>query len=302
MQHAAAATACPTSPDDPQLDRPAETVSARTVPERIAALLHTVRIILGFGRHLEATAKQRSATPEFNAIAACFGTGRLFAIMAHLQRGILRATALENVLLARAARGRDIAVGVPRRHVITELTMPADPPVEQSAEAPVEQPVAPPVEQLATPAEPLAEAPVARKNPRPSLPIGWDDPELFMPTLKELEAQVRRRPIGRTLVDICLDLAVVPGFCSSPFLNQLLDAIRLRGGSIGVLMVEKMHREQAFCKEQDRKVGSNWDWQRLTQDAVRRMLGGLIGERTDAASGPISERHAPSAAVATGPS
>ncbi len=287
MKSAAPATACPASPDDPQPDR-----SARTVPERIAALLHTVRIMLGFGRHLAETAKQRSASPEFNVIAACFGTGRLFAIMAHLQRGILRATALENVLLARAARGRDIAVGVPRKLVITELTMPADPPVEtpteQSAEVPVEQP--------ATPAEPQTEAPVARKNPRPSRPFGWDDPELFMPTLKELEAQVRRRPLGRTLVDICLDLAVVPGFCSSPFLNELLDAIRLRGGSIGVLMVEKMHREQAFCKEQDRKVGSNWDWQTLTQDAVRRMLGGLIGEAADSAFDPFSEPCAPAAA------
>ncbi len=287
MKSAATATACPASPDDPQSDRP-----ARTVPERIAALLHTVRIMLGFGRHLAETAKQRSASPEFNAIAACFGTGRLFAIMAHLQRGILRATALENVLLARAARGRDIAVGAPRKHVITELTMPVDPPVEP----PAEQPAAPPVEQPAASAEPPTEAPVARKNPRPSLPIGWDDPELFMPTLKELEAQVRRRPLGRTLVDICLDLAVVPGFCSSPFLNELLDAIRLRGGSIGVLMVEKMHREQAFCKEQDRKVGSNWDWQTLTQDAVRRMLGGLIGEAANGTSDPLSELCAPAAA------
>ncbi len=299
MKSAATASPCPASPDDPQPDRPGETVITRTMPARIAALLHTVRIMLGFGRHLEATAKQRSASSDFNAIAACFGTGRLFAIMAHLQRGILRATALENVLLARAARGRDIGVGVPRRHVITELTMPADPPVEPPVDPPAEQPAAPPVEQPAASAEPPTEAPVARKNPRPSLPIGWDDPELFMPTLKELEAQVRRRPLGRTLVDICLDLAVVPGFCASPFLNELLDGIRLRGGSIGVLMVSKMHREQAFCKEQDRKVGSNWDWQTLTQDAVRRMLGGLIGERAD---DPIPEPYAPAAAVLAGPS
>ena len=76
------------------------------MPARIAALLHTVRIMLGFGRQLEATAKQRSGSSDFNAIAACFGTGRLSAILAHLQRGVLRATALENVLLARAARGR----------------------------------------------------------------------------------------------------------------------------------------------------------------------------------------------------
>ncbi|MGA3401222.1 MAG: hypothetical protein ABSC95_18565 [Acetobacteraceae bacterium] len=140
------------------------------MPARIAALLHTVRILLGFGRHLAATATQRSASPDFNAIAACFGTGRLYAIIAHLQRGILRATALENVLLARAARGRDIRFVAPRERATATPAAPADPP-----------------------AAPSAEAPVARKA-APVRPAGWNDPELFMPTLAELEAQVRRRP------------------------------------------------------------------------------------------------------------
>src|ERR1700722_19176093 len=217
-----ATSPCPASPDDPQTDRP-----GKTVPERIAALLHTVRIMLGFGRNLAATATQRSTSDDFNAIAACFGTGRLYTIMAHLQRGILRATALENVLLARAARGRDIGVGAPRKHVITELTMPADPPVEARAKA-----------QIETAAVPPTEAPVAPKQPRPSRPIGWNDPELFMPTLEEMEAQARRRPYGRTLVAICLDLAVVPSFCAGPFWNEVFDSIRLRGGSVAALMVE----------------------------------------------------------------
>ncbi len=35
-------------------------------------------------------------------------------------------------------------------------------------------------------------------------------PELFMPTLEDLERQVRRRTVGRTIEDICRDLAVVP--------------------------------------------------------------------------------------------
>src|ERR1700677_1854020 len=113
MVNASVASPCPASPPDPQPDRRVETVAARTIPARIAALLHTVGILLGFGRHLAATAQHRSVSPGFNAIAACFGTRRLFAILAHLERGILRATALENVLLARAARGRDIATGAP---------------------------------------------------------------------------------------------------------------------------------------------------------------------------------------------
>src|SRR5580698_5278573 len=103
MQHAATTSPCPASPHDPQPDRP-----GRTVPARIAALLHTVGIMLGFGRHLVETATRRSASPDFNPIAACFGTSRLSAILAHLQRGLLRAAALERVLLERAAQGRDI--------------------------------------------------------------------------------------------------------------------------------------------------------------------------------------------------
>ena len=135
MQHAATAAPCPASPPDPQPDRPGETVPARTIPARIAALLHTVRVLLGYGRHLAGTATHRSASPDFNAIAACFGTGRLYAILAHLQRGLLRATALERVLLARAARGRDIPFTAPRERATATPAAPADPPAEPSAEA-----------------------------------------------------------------------------------------------------------------------------------------------------------------------
>ena len=212
----------------------------------------TVRILLGYGRQLAETAPQRSANPDFNAIAACFGTGRLHAILAHLQRGILRAMALERVLLARAARGRDIGFVAPRERAAATPAAPADaPPSEQSA---ANSPAA---------AQP-AEAPVAQKPAaRPSRPAGWNDPELYMPTLEELEAQARRRPPGRSLVDICLDLAVVPGFCAGPFWNELFDSIRLHGGSIGTLMQEKARREKAFGKEQDSSpgaTGTGWRW------------------------------------------
>ena len=251
----------------------------RTMPAGIAALLHTVRILLGFGRHLAETAQQRSASIDFNAIAACFGTGRLSAIIAHLQRGILRATALERVLLARAARGRDIGFAPPGERAAATPAAPADPPAEQSAETHVPR------------------KPVTRR----SRPAGWNDPELYMPTLEELEAQVRRRPLGRTLVDICLDLAVVPGFCTGPFWNELFDSIRLRGGSIATLMQEKVHREKAFGKELDRKPGSNWDWQEMGREAIRRVLGCFIGEASDNPFDPLPELCAARAAVATGP-
>jgi hypothetical protein len=253
------------------------------MPAGIAALLHTVRILLGFGRHLAETATQRSASTDFNAIAACFGTGKLCTILAHLQRGILRAIALERVLLARAARGRDVSFVVPR----------------ERATAP---PASPPATPEDAPAGRPAEAPAeAKQAARPSRPAGWDNPELYMPTLAELEAQVRRRPIGRTLVEICLDLAVVPGFCDGSFWNELFDGIRLHGGRIATLMQETVRREKAFSREQDRKVGSNWDWLRLKRDGLRRVLGFFIGDGTVDSLDPSAAPCAPVAAAATGP-
>jgi hypothetical protein len=249
------------------------------MPAGIAALLHTLRILLGYGRHLAETATHRSASTDFNAIAVCFGTGRLCAILAHLQRGILRAAALERVLLRRAARGRDIGFVAPRERAVAVPAAPDD--------APAGQPVAAPA--------------AGKRAARPSRPAGWNDPELFMPTIEALEAQVRRRPLGRTLVEICLDLAVVPGFCTGPFWNELFESIRLLGGSVGTLMQEKVQREKAFSKEQDRKLGSNWDWQGMGRDALRRVLGFFIGEAGIDALDPAPAPGAPVAAAATGP-
>src|SRR5579863_6605010 len=96
-------TSSVTSPPDPAQDHP-----ATPLPNNISVLLHAVGILLTYGRHLIETVRHRAAAPNFSAIAANFGTGNLSTIIAHLNRGLLRAAALERVLLARAATGRDI--------------------------------------------------------------------------------------------------------------------------------------------------------------------------------------------------
>jgi hypothetical protein len=111
--------------------------------------------------------------------------------------------------------------------------------------------------------------------------------------LEELERQVRRRPVGRTIFDICLDLAVVPGFCHSAFWNGLFELMTCFGGSIDRLMREKARRA-AFGKEQERKRGSTWDWLHVKPDTVRRVLGFFIGE-------PLVNPLDPAAAIATCP-
>ena len=257
------------SPPDPAKDHP-----ALTLPTNIAALLHAVGILLTYGRHPIDTVRQRATAPSFSALAANFGTASLPTIIAHLNRGILRATALQRVLLARAATGRDIDF-VERRTATLEERLPA-------MDAPSGQPA--------------ATLPIRRHASRPSRPARGDDPELFMPTLQDLEREARRAPVGRTVLKICLDLAVVPGFCHTQFWNELFEIITWFDGlnSVARLMREKSRRRQAFAKEQDRNPKANWDWLNLSRDAPRQILGFFIGEP------PVNPLD-PAAAIATAP-
>ena len=255
------------SPPDPAQDHP--TLIAST---NVEALLQVVSVLLSYGRHLLDTIRQRAAAPNFSAIAANFGTAKLSTIMAHLNRGILRCIALERILRARAAAGKDI--DFIERHAST---------------TPLAEPEAP-----AAAADLRATA--RKRAPRPSRPIGWDDPELFMPTVEDLERQMRRRPIGRIIYDISLDLAVVPGLCHPAFWNALFDIMYWFGGGNAVsdLVTEKRRREKAFDKEQDRNPKATWDWINMSRDKLRQVLGFFIGEP------PVNPLD-PAAALATAP-
>ena len=250
------------SPDPPQ-DH-----AATTLPHNISVLLQAVGILLDYGRHLIDTVRHRASAPNFNAIAVNFGTANIATILAHLNRGILRAGALQRFLLARAATGRDFDFVDRHPRTPQPQLAPADTRTEQSA---------------------------ARKPaPRPLGPADSDDPELFNPDLLDLERQVRRRPIGRTISDICSDLAVVPGICTAPFWAALTEMMLCLGGNIATLMQEKTQRREAFIREQNSQPGSNWDWLRLEPDAIRQVLGFFIGEP------PVNPLD-PAAATATGP-
>ena len=251
MKVEVANTIHPISPPDPPQDRP-----GNPVPEYIAVFLHAVSILLDYGRHLLGTVPHRAAAPTFPTIAACFGTANLSTILAHLNRGLLRAAALERFLLARAATGRDFNFPTLRTRTAETPSASADP----QAEPPADQPAGP------------------KARPRPSLPPGWDDPELVMPSPEDLDLQVRRRSIGRTFVEICSDLAVVPALCTPAFWSDMFQVIHYFGGSVATLMREKTHREQAFIQEQDKKLGSTLDWLHLKRDEIRERLGFFIGE------------------------
>jgi hypothetical protein len=86
------------------------------------------------------------------------------------------------------------------------------------------------------------------------------------------------RAVGRTIEEICGDLAVVPGLCTSAFWNGIFEIMLNFGGKVETVMREKTRREQAFIKEQDRKLDSSWDWLHLKPDEIRERLGFFIGE------------------------
>src|SRR6202789_4166579 len=125
---------------DPPKDRP-----AKPVPERIAAMLSIVAVLAEYGRHLAETIEHRAIWRGFATIAQFFGTATMPVILAHIQRGLMRAIALERLLLRRATRGRDLAI-LARRMRGERAAEPTAPP----AEPPTADPVAPqPAEALA---------------------------------------------------------------------------------------------------------------------------------------------------------
>ncbi len=261
MEHTAPPLTRPAPPDLTR-DR-----TGRTMPERLAALLHVVRVLLGHGRRLAETVPHRVADLEFAALAVVCGTYTLPTILARLQRGILRAMALERYLLSRAAKGREIGFVYQRERP------PAKPPVE----APNGEP---------TSGEAAGEAPGGRAEPAepggdermPKRPA-FDPDDLRIPTPEELDAEVRRRPLGRTILSICMDLAVIPSFCTGHFWNQISDSLMNYGGSFTTLFKIREHRETSFQKERDRKPDTwSFAWRHPEPETVRRVLGYMIGE------------------------
>ncbi len=228
----------------------------RPIPGRIGAVLHVLAVLIGHARQFVATAAARAAVPEFASAAAVFGTEHLPTILHRMQRGMLRALALRDYLCARAARGRNLRFAWPPR---VELLPHHRPP--------------------AGPARRPRATPLRSRRPDPAL-LDSDDPDASrLPTPEELAAEVRRRPVGRTIAYICLDLGIVPGLCEGEFWNRVEKTLRRYGGSLGCLYRVRARRKDVFQRERDRRPDT-WhiDWRDLRPSTVRLALGCLIGE------------------------
>ena len=81
----------------------AATPTDQPKPSRSGRLLSLVRKLIEYGRELAATLHQRGAD-DLRSVACSFGTGDLALILLRIQRGLLRANALEARLVQCAPR------------------------------------------------------------------------------------------------------------------------------------------------------------------------------------------------------
>ena len=169
-------------------------------PSGFTHLLGLVRKLIDYGKELAATLQQRATNTDLAAVTLPFGTRDIALILARIARGLLLANALEARVVALAAR-------------------PEGPPKP-----------------------PRAPAQRASRESRPAAvrPNGETDPRLApLPTPEQIAAEVRRRPIGSVIADICRDLGILP---THPLWQELSVAIVWHGGSFNRLFKDIFDR------------------------------------------------------------
>jgi len=180
------------------------------MPASIGQVLGLIRTLIAYGRNLTDLLEQHANDPEalpcFAFVASIFCTSNVSLILARIYRGLLRAAALEARLLGLAARGHQEPISI-------RPPTPRHPRVPKSAGK-------------------------RRSAQGPSL--------VRLPTPEEIAAQDRRRPIGAVLVDICLDLGIVPEQMDLETWDELIRALVLYRGKLLILLhrrESKFHRE-----------------------------------------------------------
>jgi len=186
--------AATTAPDPPR--------SGADTPSRLGRVLSLVRKLIDYGKQLAATVQQRAAAADFADFARPFGTADLAVILARITNGLRRAAALEARLCRRAARGEDLE--------IPSIRLPS----ERESRA-------------------AAEIAASDAASTPQITGPTEDPRLArLLTEQEIAAEMRRRPIGAVIVDICCDLGIAPGDLDRAFWDEISEAIILYGGNL----------------------------------------------------------------------
>ncbi len=169
-------------------------------PSRASGLLGLVRQLIDYGRQLAATLRSNPHP---------FGASDIALILARITRGLLRAEALE------------------ARIIRTAATLDAEPAPPRAAS-----------HRRAPPARAATARPTDTVASGEALGPGVD-PVISLPTPAQIAAEVRRRPIGAVIADICRDLGILP---SHPLWRELQHAIIRYDGSLANLVEDFLDR------------------------------------------------------------
>jgi len=197
--------------------KPPEQTGGTRAPEGITRFLFLLRWIIGYGKTLADTFHQCAPDAGLrHFVSTRFRTSDLNQVFARIKRGLMLALALEAKLVKRAETGRDIA------------------------EAPV---------RYSTPATQRSDTPRKRTAARRTNVI--DLPLDRLPTAEEIAEELRCRPLGAILVDICRDLGIVPGDLTREQYDELLQMVTRYGGSMVVLLFKdlKIRLQQRIAAE-----------------------------------------------------
>ena len=161
-------------------------------PGRFGRVISLVRSIIDYGKQLAASLQNPTPATNLDNVARTFGSYDFGQILAGILRGLQRAAALE-----------------------AKLTRLDACPQPEPRPAAVRAPPKP---------RTCAEATPAAEKPAPN-PIRFATPE-------QIAKQVRSRPIGAVLTDICRDLGIHKGH---PLWEELFDAIIRYDGALARL-------------------------------------------------------------------
>ena len=190
--------------------------NAGTAP-RISRLINLLRWIITYGQELAATLQQGTDPHRFATLAYHFQTTDLAAILARIARGLMLAGALHAKLAQQQAAGRDVTPSPLR---LSATRSPRDP---------------------KSPAKPKV-----RRTNIIDLPLDR------LPLAEAIAEELRRRPIGAILVDICRDLCVRPGDLPRECWDELAQAIIAYDGNMATLMFSSPMHDK--LKERTRRL------------------------------------------------
>lgn len=250
----------------PQPDQHQPVQDAKATTPYIAFFLDILKNLIHFGTRLRDTLPFHTDNPEYRKIARVWATRDVRDILILLQRGILRAMALQKYLQARAARGRDLDITPPQA------------PAEEADIANVN------VDSLAKSRAKSSKTALPRTYPAPRVLIDCDDPMyICVPTPADLEKWLRSGSIGQLLADVCLDLGITPSTTVWDTFKRIRDALRYFNHAEGYSRYNTVQDRRAKRVEDGIYYGRDgWNYKlregASTQAVMRSLLGFMYGD------------------------